>query len=42
MITHVRSLGFALRDTRGYVFRTDTRCSKSALQGGDREKGNEE
>ena len=40
MITHV--LGLALRDTRALVFRADTRCSKSALQGGDREKRNEE
>jgi hypothetical protein len=43
MITHVMiSLGFALGDTRAQVFRTGTWCSKSALQGGDREKRNEE
>lgn len=42
MITHVMVLGFALRDTRRDILRTDTWCTKGALQGGDRDKRNEE
>jgi hypothetical protein len=43
MIAHVMfSLGFALGDTRLRIIRTDAWCTKGTLQGGDREKRNEE